>query len=124
MIYAGYPALLIFWIPVFCFFIIRLQQNKKFKYISTPLSKSENYQIALKILPRLRDQKMIVQQFPDYIFCTVSASAILGGSEITIVPLDNSILINSKPLTSGNISIMRDVNNVKNFEEAALSNTA
>jgi hypothetical protein len=93
--------------------IMRLHQNVTFKSISTPFSKSENYHFAVEVY----EQNMLpIKKLPECVICDTKVSLFSWGEQITIVPLDKEILINSHPTGMGLITLMKDIANIKQFE--------
>ncbi len=118
---APYPATRVYWgciaslLPaggLFYFSAKRLRQNITFTSIKTPFAKSKNCMLAIDIF---RSMGYAVKPLPDYAVVTTRRTWLSWGEEITIIPLDGEILINSHPNETQPVTIVKDVRNIRQF---------
>ena len=102
-------------LPVLYVIFRILRRNRRFLCVATQFTKADNYKAVLDICQH--QNKAVIQQYPDYIVCNIPGSAMRGLSVITLVPLDNAILINSKGSQLTSIAIVGNRKNIQKFTE-------
>lgn len=113
MFCAGLIVEFILGIIFFRLMLLRLKQNISFVSVATPFKLNENLELSTRVIESFGCH---FTKFSNCIIANKKMSFFSWGEEITIIPLDYEILVNSRPSRQP-ITFYADVANVKRFQE-------